>query len=539
MRVVRVSVGVLLGLAGLLVAVGGGVAAFWIIGPDNTVQSDEQHLVSKGLAIASTPELLDRHGPILHVEARSASGKPVFVGVGRDFDVASYLKDVAHTSLVQLTYPIALSTQEQKGATDPLAAPAALDWWVTKATGAGSQAIRWPIADGPYDVVIMSADGKTVPDVQVRLGIEIPNAFLIAVAIFVGGLLILALGIVLIVVRRRPATPAPAPVPQPPAPAPFGTTYRVVAGAAVLGLLTGCSVVPARDTVTTITRPAITNEAGAAVVKRYNEVSTAAGRARNEVQIGQVEGGELVKQTRAAYAIGRSLKRPIAKPAAAAKPTFAAPEYGGYPMRFVSTAGSTVGLWQRESAGSPWLQTLNTTLLKSAKLPDLTGLRPATAADGKALKLAPEAAVAALSQYLTAEGKSPSGASFAVIPEFAADFKQLAGWRAYWKKQPGAVGSLGRAYSQAAPPAAFMTKNGEAVVLATINEKYELVVGRANYSFYWGEGEETTFSLPSTKYSSGLTSTRLNDVVLVIPRKGKDKIRILSYASQLVDAGGY
>ncbi|WP_405058845.1 hypothetical protein OG474_39785 [Kribbella sp. NBC_01505] len=493
MRVVRVLLGVVLALVGLILTLGGGAAAFWVIGPDDTVQSGEQHLTSKGLGIASAPELLDRHGPILHVEARATNGKPVFVGVARDFDVASYFKNVAHTELVQLSYPIALTPQELKGATDPLAAPAGLDWWVAKASGAGSQSLRWPIADGPYDVVIMSADGKTAPDVQVRFGIEIPNAFTIALVIFIGGLLILALGIVLIVVRRRPtpAVPQPQsqPQPQPQPQAPAGTTaYRVVAGAAVLGLLTGCSVVPERDTITTITRPAIGDEAGQAVLKRYTEVSTAAGSKRDEGQIGQVEGGELVKQTRAAYAIGRKLKRPIPKPAAPAKPVFAAPEYGGYPMRFVSTAGSTVSLWQRASAGSPWLQTHNSTLQKSAKLPDLTGMRPATAADDKDLKLAPEAAVTALSQWLTAEGKSPNGASFAVLPQFDADFKQIAGWRADWKKTPGAVASIGRAYSQAAPPAAFITKSGEAVVLATINQKVRIGGGERRLHLLLGRG---------------------------------------------------
>jgi hypothetical protein len=92
--------GVLLALLGLLVGLAGAAAAFWLIGPDDTVKSGDQHLTSKGLAIASSPDLLDRHGPVLHVEAHSTNGKPVFVGVARDFDVASYLKGFAHTSLV-------------------------------------------------------------------------------------------------------------------------------------------------------------------------------------------------------------------------------------------------------------------------------------------------------------------------------------------------------------------------------------------------------------------------------------------------------
>jgi hypothetical protein len=155
----------LLALIGLIVSAAGAVVAFWLIGPDDTAYTGEQHLTGKGLAIASAPDLLNRHGPILHVEARSTDGKPVFVGVARDFDVASYLKGFAHTELVQVEYPIALSTQEKKGTSGPLTAPDTLDWWVAKSGGGGTQSIAWTIADGPYDVVVMRADGKSSPDV--------------------------------------------------------------------------------------------------------------------------------------------------------------------------------------------------------------------------------------------------------------------------------------------------------------------------------------------------------------------------------------
>ncbi|HZX08918.1 hypothetical protein [Kribbella sp.] len=87
------------------------MAAFWVIGPDDTVHSGEQQLSSKGLAIATTPQL------------------------------ASYLKGVGHTKLMQVRYPIALSTEDEKGTAGPLTAPASLDWWVAKANGTGTQRI--------------------------------------------------------------------------------------------------------------------------------------------------------------------------------------------------------------------------------------------------------------------------------------------------------------------------------------------------------------------------------------------------------------
>jgi hypothetical protein len=195
-------------LVGLIVAVVGGVAAFWVVGPDNTVRSGEQHLSSKGLAIASTPELLNRNGPVLHVDVRSAKEQPVFVGVARDFDVSSYLKGIGQTKLVQIRYPIALTTQDEEGTAGPLAVPDTLDWWVAKANGTGTQSVAWPIADGPYDVVIMNADGKPAPDIQAKLGIEIPGIFGTALAIFAGGIVLLALGIFLVRFRRTGSRPA-------------------------------------------------------------------------------------------------------------------------------------------------------------------------------------------------------------------------------------------------------------------------------------------------------------------------------------------
>ncbi|NIK59480.1 hypothetical protein [Kribbella shirazensis] len=293
----------LLALVGLIVAVAGGLVAFWLIGPDDTVYSGEQSLSSKGLAIASTPELLDRHGPVLHVDVRSTKDQPVFVGVARDFDVASYLKGVGHTKLVQVQWPIALATQDEKGTAGPLTAPNTLDWWVAKANGAGTQTLTWPIEDGPYDVVIMNADGNTSPDVRVNLGIEIPNAFTTALAVFAVGIVLLAVGILLMLFRRRPNHPQaiPTQLPHPPEYAPTaqggGTARRVLAVGLSIGLVSGCAAVPHTDAVAALSRPAVSNQVAADVIKRYDEVSNAANKRRDGKLIATVETGDLLRQT--------------------------------------------------------------------------------------------------------------------------------------------------------------------------------------------------------------------------------------------------
>lgn len=301
---------VLLALIGFVVAVLGGAAAFWLIGPDNTIRTGEQPLSSKGMAITSTVEMLDRHGPVLPVDVRSAKGAPVFVGVARDFDVDSNLKGTAHSKLVQLEYPIALTTQDAKGTAGPLTAPGTLDWWVANAGGAVTQSIAWTIEDGPYEVVIMNADGTTAPDTRVNLGLELPRAFATALGVFAASIVLLALGILLVLFRRRaksnstgsptqggypqhnpqhqpqcppaayPPAQQPAPAPYPPAyppsqqpPAQYppahgrptqqppaqgqppqwqsggGAVRRVAVVGLVVGMATGCAEVPPTDTV--------------------------------------------------------------------------------------------------------------------------------------------------------------------------------------------------------------------------------------------------------------------------------------------------
>jgi hypothetical protein len=541
-RVVRSILGVLLALVGLIVGAAGAVAAFWIVGPDNTAYAGEQHLSSKGLAIATRPDLLDQHGPTLHVDARSSNGKPVFVGVARDFDVASYLKGYAHTSLVQVEYPIALTTQDQKGSDGPLATPNGLDWWVAKASGAGTQSIAWPIADGPYDVVIMSADGKTAPDVQVKLGIEIPNAFIASLGVFVLGLLLLAGGILLIVVRRRrPSAPTPvAAAPEGYAPpqgyapqqgqSPVGPLRRVVAATAVLALVSGCSAIPKPDTVDALTRPAITDDAAVALIKHYNEINNKANSTRSDTLIATVEGGNLVRQSRAGFTY--------------IKPVIGAPNFGSYPMRFVSSAGISgnkeyrhLGVWERKTAGSPWMLTFAAGPKATTKLPDLTGLRSVSKSDDAKLAAAPQAAAANLAAYLTAGAKSPKAASFAPNADITKLLAGIAKDKADAAKQPAMVRSVSNTFTTQ-PPAAFMTKSGTALAFVSLTQEYTMMIGKG-YQFWWSAAPMTAFSPATAKYQSALTKTTLRDAVLLIPPKGKGKIQVVSFEGQLIDADGY
>ena len=63
----------------------------------------------------------------------------------------------------------------------------------------------------------------------------------------------------------------------------------------------------------------------------------------------------------------------------------------------------------------------------------------------------------------------------------------------------------------------------------------------ANYSFNWssGDADNRASAPPPSSTRTRLTRTTLHDAVLLVPAKGAGKITVLSFESQLVDAGGY
>ncbi|MDX3003925.1 hypothetical protein PWY87_19710 [Kribbella solani] len=201
MRIARITFGLLLALAGLVATAVGAVAAFWLVGPDNTISTPARGLTSSGVAVVTAPALLDRHGPTLHVTA--TGDKPLFVGVGQDLDVSDYLSGAANTRLIRFDPPRTFGTQEMRGRTNKLTPPGELDWWVAQ-SAPGTQSISWPIQDGKYDVVVMNADGTPAVNAQVSFGIQVHRLFGICLLILGAGILVLAVGLTLIL-RRRPA----------------------------------------------------------------------------------------------------------------------------------------------------------------------------------------------------------------------------------------------------------------------------------------------------------------------------------------------
>ncbi|WP_457055032.1 hypothetical protein [Kribbella sp. CWNU-51] len=312
--------------------------------------------------------------------------------------------------------------------------------------------------------------------------------------------------------------------------------------------MSSCSAIPERDTVDSLTRPAISNATAAAVIKHYNEVNNTANSRRDDKLIATIEGGTVVRESQAGYTISRALDKAgkdLVKPFTYTKPVVGAPEYGTYPMHFVVSAGISdtkdyryLGVWERATAGSPWMLTFAAAPPAAAKVPDITGVRAVTNAGAKRLVAAPQVAATALAEYLTAGAKSPRAASFTPNASVTKVLASVADWRSTAAKEPKIYQNVTEDFSIDTPPTAFVTKSGAALVFATVTEDFKLEIG-AGYSFNWSSGDPIGFSPATVKYHGGLTRTTLHDAVLLVPAKGAGKITILSFESQIIDAGGY
>lgn len=546
MRFVRIALGLSFALIGLLAAIVAAVIGFALIGPDDTVWSPEQHLKTPGTAAISAPELLDRHGPTLQVSARQTVGdRPLFVGVARDLDAASYLQDVRHLEIDHVQLPTHLGGVEVNTETRAVPAPTGLDWWVAR----GDRSLTWPIADGPYDVVVMNADGKPEIDVQLKYGVELPGAFVTTLAIAAGGLLLLAVGLVLLFRGPRRADPSST-TPSTAEPVRRAddasvrrtdhASVRRTAGVVAMGVLvlsaTSCSALPEPDTAPVLSRPAAAPEAARAEVRRYNEVFNAAARTRDEALLATIEGGPLLVQSQASFRVGKALRKPVVPPFFYSQPLIAAPDYTGYPMRFVVSSGLSsdqkvrqLGVWQRENAGSPWLVTHSVRPPAAMQLPDLTGLQVPSETD---IAVAKKAATE-LATYFT-KGTASTGA---FIP--SPDTTQLLRRRAAdiaKDRRDVYISGVTDTFSVRGEPVAFVTTTGEVLVFTAIGERYLQTI-RLGEAAKWARGDVTAFS-NGKEFTRALTYDMLHQVALVVPPKGNGKTRILSVDSQLTGAGG-
>lgn len=138
------------------------------------------------------------------VRVEAANGGSVFVGVARSADVRNYLAGVGY-AIVRSWEPDGTTYTDHAG-TAPATAPARLPIWETQAVGTGVRAITWPVENGDWTVVVMSAGGTAGVDVRADIGATAPALGWVSVLVLVSAGLFFLLGVIAVVLAVTRST---------------------------------------------------------------------------------------------------------------------------------------------------------------------------------------------------------------------------------------------------------------------------------------------------------------------------------------------
>lgn len=227
-KIVTAVVGGLVALvaAGLVAGAGGLLWAYgtqrttdgYFASPTFTLATDAYALTSAEIDLGSQPGDWLPSGRLatvrLDVESmstvdgddRDPGPVPVFVGIGRQADVDSYLAGVGHAEVTRLGPGTDNITYRTVEGVAPSAPPAEQDFWTASTQGTGLQTLTWELERGEWTMVIMNSDSSPGVVVEASAAARTELLIPIAVALLVAGVLFAAVAAVLLVLAlRRPA----------------------------------------------------------------------------------------------------------------------------------------------------------------------------------------------------------------------------------------------------------------------------------------------------------------------------------------------
>jgi hypothetical protein len=138
------------------------------------------------------------------VKVQVSSVRPVFIGIGPENAVDTYLSGVAQARGSSLTTPNSDYRAYSGGA--PSSPPGAQTFWSASSSGTGQQSLTWKPQAGNWRIVLMNTDGSAGVSSDVSIGAKLPHLLPIAIVAAGVGLLLLlisALGVSAAVRARK------------------------------------------------------------------------------------------------------------------------------------------------------------------------------------------------------------------------------------------------------------------------------------------------------------------------------------------------
>lgn len=208
-KIAVVIVGVLVGLVGLgFLAGGGGLlwanetqrdADGFFTTDDIELSTESYALTSSDVDLGSEPGDWFPSGRLatVRLEVTSLDDAPVFVGIGPDDEVETYLEGVSHSEVARINNDVV--TYRNVSGTEEPAPPAAQDFWVVSAAGDGAQTITWDLEQGRWAVVIMGATPARGVTVAASAGADTELLAAVAVGLLGVGIVLVIVAVVLVV----------------------------------------------------------------------------------------------------------------------------------------------------------------------------------------------------------------------------------------------------------------------------------------------------------------------------------------------------
>ena len=186
--------------------------------PTDLRRNKNPAIATKNLDVAASGagDVLETTGfATVRIRARSASGRPMFVGIARAADVDRYLSGVAHDEITEIDHDPFTVDYRRRDGQKRAHPPAEERFWVATATGTSDQTLQWKVREGDWSAVAMNADASPGIAIRADVGVKVRHMVAIGVGLLLVGLLLLGLGVlgVILAVRRRGhATPPVAPI---------------------------------------------------------------------------------------------------------------------------------------------------------------------------------------------------------------------------------------------------------------------------------------------------------------------------------------
>ena len=144
----------------------------------------------------------------LKIEGSSSdSSKQIFIGVAETSDLEGYLAGVEYDEITDFKFRrLKPEYTNHPGTSEPLA-PTSQAFWIASAHGDGTQTMEWAIESGTYSFLLMNEDGSRGLDMEALIGIAVPSLLWgIGVGLFIGGLVVLALAVLMLYLAARRKT---------------------------------------------------------------------------------------------------------------------------------------------------------------------------------------------------------------------------------------------------------------------------------------------------------------------------------------------